>query len=412
MRFSKTRLISIITLKNLYWLTVSVLVLLLCTVDLIKYSIESAPKDLQERASSRDANYFLWLKKPWSFSIRISEYDLRDYRSIQEAIDKMPEGGVLRIPAGTYAVTETIMLRSGITLIGAGEATKLVAADDLRAHVISPKTTSIKDVTIKDLQIDGNKDGQKIEDGAIIGVSDALYLNGENIIIDNVVVHDSCGEGISLYDAKNVEIMNCRITDARSLNAGIALSGKCRKIKIEDTLLDGNGKNICITNGADIVIKNVVNSNAVYDGIEIDVNNSGISIVGGSHYGNGYSGISLAQAVSRSAIKKAKIYANDRAGISLFAAHDIAITECTIYENGSAECGYPAIALAGDDDLGCTNIKITNNRAFDDRRKQTQTFGVDDRWDPLCQNIEVANNDFKNNLEGELNFQYASQTRP
>lgn len=80
--------------------------------------------------------------------------------AIQQAVDAMAEkgGGTVHLPAGTYALSEPLWLRSRVTLVGKGpQETMLRDADTLGANpvvlVIGTREERITDVQLRDLAV-------------------------------------------------------------------------------------------------------------------------------------------------------------------------------------------------------------------------------------------------------------------
>ena len=90
--------------------------------------------------------------------------------AIQEALDRLPAGGEIVLPPGTFEIHQPIILRHDhLTLRGSGPATILFLADQANCPVVilgSP-TQSASNATahlrIADLQIDGNRKHQQVE---------------------------------------------------------------------------------------------------------------------------------------------------------------------------------------------------------------------------------------------------------
>lgn len=124
--------------------------------------------------------------------------DARDFATIQQAVNSLPEGGTVLLPAGVYDVQQKIRLSSHVELRGAGiDRTILVLADGVRDHLISNANLveGNTSVTIRDLGLRGNRAGQRVWhfDGRVavgrgevwsfgvrlVNVTDSLILNVE-----------------------------------------------------------------------------------------------------------------------------------------------------------------------------------------------------------------------------------------
>jgi len=115
-------------------------------------------------------------------------------------------GGTVFFPAGTYAVSAAIPMKNNVSYVGAGWASviKSIGQDNVLGEA-SP-TAAVVNVTIRDLQINGNK-------GAVTAQGDDALQNGirwnqvgySRII--NVYVHDTVFNGISIYNASDDNIV-------------------------------------------------------------------------------------------------------------------------------------------------------------------------------------------------------------
>lgn len=132
---------------------------------------------------------------------------------IQDMVDAVPEtGGLIQLEAGTYVITEAIVItKSNVTLQGVGWATQIVMSDsiaeeDYRAIYIY----ECENFTLRDLSIDGNKDGQGTysDTPSLVRPED---VNG--LLVENVEIHHSKGDGIEPLESENVRIINTYIHD-------------------------------------------------------------------------------------------------------------------------------------------------------------------------------------------------------
>lgn len=131
-----------------------------------------------------------------------------DTAAIQAAIDacNAAGGGIVTIPSGTYIVTETIVLKTGVYLRGQGiYSTLIYLADGSDCDIIKsenydilvgtnayyPNNTNVPHFFgLGDLRIDGNKSNQTTGDGVKF-YGNAIFMQGttliENCYNDNLV---------------------------------------------------------------------------------------------------------------------------------------------------------------------------------------------------------------------------------
>src|SRR5581483_5611165 len=121
---------------------------------------------------------------------------------IQQALDRLPDGGEVVLGPGTYVVHQPIVLRHDHqTLRGSGPKTVLFLADGADCPVVilgSPSerpTRTTTNLRLANLTIDGNRSHQRVE-GWQVAV-DGSWLNNNGIDIWNVsdseVEHVTCG---------------------------------------------------------------------------------------------------------------------------------------------------------------------------------------------------------------------------
>jgi len=142
---------------------------------------------------------------------------------IQQALDLLPEsGGKVVLPPGTFEVRQPIVLqRNHQALRGSGDATVLRLADGANCPVIilgepvnNPLST-VKDLRISDLFIDGNRYHQQRELWRFLGEGSEIRNNG--ITVQNV--SDSLVE---------------RVTCARCRSGGLVTTRDVRRLTVRD----------------------------------------------------------------------------------------------------------------------------------------------------------------------------------
>ena len=142
---------------------------------------------------------------------------------IQQSLDLLPEsGGEVVLPPGTFEVRQPIVLqRDHQALRGSGDATILRLADGANCPVIilgepvnNPLST-VKDLHISDLFIDGNRYHQQRELWRFLGEGSEIRNNG--ITVQNV--SDSLVE---------------RVTCARCRSGGLVTTRDVRRLTVRD----------------------------------------------------------------------------------------------------------------------------------------------------------------------------------
>jgi hypothetical protein len=121
---------------------------------------------------------------------------------IQQVLDGLPaDGGEVVLPAGTFAVSQPIVLRRDLqTLRGSGAATILRLADGANCPVIilgepinNPRHT-VKNLRVSSLFIDGNRQRQQRERWQTFGEGSEIRNNGITVqnVSNSVVEHVTC----------------------------------------------------------------------------------------------------------------------------------------------------------------------------------------------------------------------------
>lgn len=146
-----------------------------------------------------------------------------DSTAIRDALAAVPtDGAEIFFPPGTYVVAldETLgyvlnLPSSNITIRGSGRVTTIIKLKDLQTKFARIFTATGKsDIVIRDLTIDGNKDGQKLEvcqppddpddpddpNENACEQQHAIFLNAcTNAVVENVHIKDTRGDGICWY---------------------------------------------------------------------------------------------------------------------------------------------------------------------------------------------------------------------
>lgn len=140
---------------------------------------------------------------------------------IQKALDELPDGGEVRLPAGTYHVSEPIVLRHDHqTLRGAGFSTVLLLADHANCPVvilgspIQPRTQATSDVHLSDVLIDGNRTKQSSEfwrsarDGSFINNNGVAIWDVTDATVERVTCCHCRSGGLVMAETRRIAIQN------------------------------------------------------------------------------------------------------------------------------------------------------------------------------------------------------------
>jgi len=118
---------------------------------------------------------------------------------------KLQTGGIIHLPAGTYVLTDSIILQSNTTLEGE-PGTVITIPDHAGWPAWKPliSGTDVYNVTIRNLEINANSDGNpETPHGA--GYYNCIYVTGcENIQVYNCTLHDGLGDGLRTKSSTNI----------------------------------------------------------------------------------------------------------------------------------------------------------------------------------------------------------------
>ncbi|RLF08229.1 MAG: hypothetical protein DRJ60_00880 [Thermoprotei archaeon] len=241
---------------------------------------------------------------------------------IEQAINDLPStGGIVYLLEGTYNIGSSIdILKSNVILMGAGWGTKLFLVNSADTDVIrvGDGATALSGITIRDLQIDGNKANQIIP-----GIHGIYFYGGSGAEITksaviNCYVHNTKIDGIRLYYSDNNTITGNQ-TNSND-DDGIYLYYSDNNT-ITGNQTNSNGDMGIWLNGSDnnTITGNQANSNSVYGiylyngsdnntitGNQTNSNNNGIYllfadyniIVGNRCTGNSQYGINVGNTAS------------------------------------------------------------------------------------------------------------------
>lgn len=127
--------------------------------------------------------------------------------AFQNAINSLPNGGEIRVPAGTYIVRD-IVIKSGIHLIGEGAATVLKLPSDSKVWsmvLITGGDVPAKNVVISDLTIDGSADMIGLRDVQMHGID--VQGGSKEVLIKRVHFQNMCGDGIRITEDGQLKIV-------------------------------------------------------------------------------------------------------------------------------------------------------------------------------------------------------------
>jgi|GEM_PF-2593774 len=303
-------------------------------------------------------------KKESNATITVAKDGSSDYSSIQDAVDGANVGDTVYVKAGIYH--ETIELKSGITLRGAGrERTKIKFGGD--ACVID--ATGVSNVKVRNftieytgsnghatLWIDHSSKDVTVSENVITGATYAgIEIDGDStdILIESNTVRDNTQSGIYIHDNSKGTVKNNEIYDNKY---GIEIS----------------------TGSSPLVENNIIYKNAKH-GILIHEKSPG-KVIGNEIYDNEGDGINVEEE-SNPLISKNLIRGNENHGVGIETKATGEILENEILLNR-----YSGIKINGRN----TRPIVHNNTIA--LNKQNGVF-VHSNAEPVIKNNIVAKNE-------------------
>ncbi len=119
-----------------------------------------------------------------------------DTKALQKAIDALPSGGVLYLPAGVYPVSAPVLLRSGVHLVGAGMEKSIVrrVGDRTLSGAAISNVEGAHDIGLFELTVDGNRDKRKnVKDGGV------LFVGAARPIAQRIRVMNTMADGLRYH---------------------------------------------------------------------------------------------------------------------------------------------------------------------------------------------------------------------
>ena len=160
-----------------------------------------------------------------------------DTVAIQAAINAARWGGTVTIPSGVFLVSPqsssaALMLRSGVTMSGAGPSSvlKVVDGNGRTVRVISTHSGDPqppRNVALRDFAVDGNRgtstQSPSHEQDHGVYMTDSSGLPPSNILIENLTVTGMQGDGILVRSGEQISLRNNRVLN--NFRAGLNLEG-------------------------------------------------------------------------------------------------------------------------------------------------------------------------------------------
>ena len=204
----------------------------------------------------------------------------RDSAAIAAAVGRCERGDTLRLPAGTFELSESIQMKSGIRLLGAGQdKTILIYSGDKPASFIN--VADCEDVEIAHLTLDGRL-RPPAQDGIRAGNSRRLFIHHLTIRDlakgDSSFVHGIMFSGHNPTMERGVTdslISDCRIENVgvgATFGGGIRMAWGSVRNRVQRNVIRNTGRGgIFGDHSAELIIRNNHVSGSGGEGLGIEV---------------------------------------------------------------------------------------------------------------------------------------------
>ncbi|WP_426142880.1 M10 family metallopeptidase C-terminal domain-containing protein [Pseudomonas sp. DWP3-1-2] len=347
-----------------------------------------------------------------------------DTAAIQAAIDAAAAagGGTVQMGTGTYVVSAgeepsdgCLMLKSNVTLSGAGMGETVIKLEDgsdtkVTGIVRSAYGEETHDFGMNNLTLDGNRDATTGKvDGWFNGYIPGSDGKDSNVTLDKVEIMDCSGYGFDPHE----QTVNMVISN--SVSHGNGLDGFVADF-LTDSVFENNiaynndrhGFNVVTSTHDFTLSNNIAYGNGstgivVQRGSENIPSPANITITGGAVYDNGAEGV-LIKLSSEVTVSGLNIYDNGSAGIRVYGSSNVDIVDNTL-TNNSLGAPVPEIIIQSYDDTqgvsgkyfdGSDNLIRGNTITGSDN----STYGVAERDEDGTDRNSIVGNTISHTSKG------------
>lgn len=269
-------------------------------------------------------------------------------QAIQAAIDALGEaGGTVRLPAGTYAHSGVIHVRSHVTLEGEGEQTVLVATNPARASVSADGAAG---VAIKHLKLTS----RATERLSALYSHQLTLTQTQGALVEGVSIDGSAAAGIFVHGSRQVRVKGCTV--ANTLADGIHVTGGSQDVRVSDNALTDTGDDA-------IAVVSYRGDGAICQDVSVHGNrvtrsgSRGLAVVGGSR-------VSFRNNVVAGS-RYAGLYAASEPFYDTMACSDIRFSDNQLQDVNRLprpDLPYQGILLSGRAGFPVERVLVENNR--------------------------------------------------
>ncbi|MBN8591712.1 MAG: right-handed parallel beta-helix repeat-containing protein [Anaerolineae bacterium] len=270
----------------------------------------------------------------------VSKLGAADFRSITEALAKVPEGATIKVKPGLYR--ESVKLTKAVELIGDGHREDiLIESADGNVLWMDTDFAAVRGLSLRQT---GTPEAQKV----------AVYIPKGRLILEDCDITSSSLAGIQVCNAgTNPVIRRCRIHNGNS--AGVLAYEKASGT-FEDCEMVGNGlSGIQVTEGANPTLRRCRMVDNIASGLLVLQNATGI-FEDCEMVGNGLSGFE-AKTGANPILRRCRMVENKTGGVLVSQNAAGIFEDCHIVNNGFSDKNYPGVEIreAGNPTLrGCT----------------------------------------------------------
>lgn len=216
------------------------------------------------------------------------------HTTIAAGLAAVPVGGAtVFIKAGTYTLTAPLSPITGTTIIGEGAGTVITQGTSTNIDLFS--LSSVTDITIDSLKLDGNASNNASGGGILI-------TSGSRITLKNNTITNTAGDGVKLITSTYINITNNIFTGCNGVS--ITTATTCTDIVVDDNIINGGAVSLAHCIYLTSVVRYMISNNSITTNYS---NSIGVKVATGCNYGT-VDGNTLYQSVSASTISLIYFY--------------------------------------------------------------------------------------------------------
>lgn len=185
----------------------------------------------------------------------------RSGRDIQQAVDSLERGGIVRLPAGRYVLDRPVRLASSICVVGEGpDATEIVLGSGGAFHMFTNRDhrAGNHDIELRGVALDGAEGSRTPPfEGALCYAFGIWLKNVTGVVVDEVEARHLAQTAVQLNDCSHALVSDVRTFDMGW--SGVATSRTddlvLRRISVEGAGLVNRHSGIHLGSGIDLSVE-------------------------------------------------------------------------------------------------------------------------------------------------------------